>query len=811
AIADNDLIYGVIKGSSMNHGGKTSGYTVPNPNAQAAVILQALKNARIDARTISYVEAHGTGTALGDPIEVRGLQEAFETFTQDKQYCAIGSVKSNIGHLESAAGISQLAKVLLQMRHKQLVPTLHAEQLNPFINFKDSPFYVQRELSAWNPVNNIARRAGVSSFGAGGANVHMVIEEYVPAAPKNGVHKGPYLFLLSGLNEERLGAQIQQMLIYLANDNAIDESQWLSNACYTLQVGRESMASRIAISVHTKHELLIALDYYPEIRAKTWINHALQNNNISSSEILNLLEEGAQEELAQHWVNGVKVDWIKLYKDQLPDIIPLPTYAFTKRRCWIPTKTVDSPILDTPTVVIPEVQQQTFDLQEWLYKTQWVKTPQKNAVKPGDKNDKWLIFSDHELGLVLQQALGSESSIYCFVGDKYEQINETVFYINPSQKADYVTLFNVINELYGQQLKGVIYLCSSFEAVEGSHSDPSLALLYLFKAMIIHIWSNRLTFCLVSQFAQQVSSSETINLWQHHLWSMTRIFGAEQANYQVLLLDLDINESLVESAHTLFHELGQYQANQNHVAYRQKERHTIRFSSNVPLDSHAVSTSWSSPVAALITGGLGALGYEVAEFLASRGTRFLLLTGTTVLTSQTTEKNTWIKRLEAKGVQVNYYAVDVADKNKMQQVINDSECAWNQSIDGVFHLAGVTTDNVPIAQMSESLWQDVLKVKIKGAMVLHELFLQAKLSSFVLFSSIAAVPHFGMAGLSAYAVANEFISGLALYRRSLNLPAMSINWVAWSEKGMSHRHNHDAFLDAVGMASLSIKEGIYLL
>lgn len=208
---------------------------------------------------------------------------------------------------------------------------------------------------------------------------------------------------------------------------------------------------------------------------------------------------------------------------------------------------------------------------------------------------------------------------------------------------------------------------------------------------------------------------------------------------------------------------------------------------------------------------MGALGYEVAEFLAAQGTRLMLLTGTTELSEHTVEKNTWLNQLKAKGVEVHYVAVDVANQELMHQAIMEAENAWKHPIDGVFHLAGITTDNVTIANMEETLWHEVLRVKIKGAWVLHELFKHTQLTYFVLFSSIAAVPHFGMAGLSAYAAANEFISGLALYRRSLQLPASSINWVAWSEKGMSHRHNHDAFMDAVGMASLSIKEGIALL
>ncbi|MEK1831008.1 polyketide synthase [Priestia megaterium] len=156
--------------------GKTSGFTVPNPNAQAELISQVLRKAKIDPKTISYVEAHGTGTSLGDPIEIAGLSKAFQDYTQEKQYCAIGSVKSNIGHLESAAGIAGLTKVLLQFQYKQLVPSLHANVLNPHIDFENSPFYVQQEVQEWKqPViieegeeRTCPRRASISSFGAGG-------------------------------------------------------------------------------------------------------------------------------------------------------------------------------------------------------------------------------------------------------------------------------------------------------------------------------------------------------------------------------------------------------------------------------------------------------------------------------------------------------------------------------------------------------------------------------------------------------------------------------------------------------------------
>ncbi|USX56207.1 beta-ketoacyl synthase N-terminal-like domain-containing protein [Lentzea sp. HUAS12] len=178
---DGDRIYGVIRGSALTHGGRTTGFTVPNPAAQALAIERALRQAAVDPGTISYVEAHGTGTQLGDPIEIAGITAAFGATR--KQYCAVGSVKSNIGHGEAAAGVAQIAKVVLQMQHRTLVPSLlHSDRTNPSIDFANSPVYVQRSLEEWNPartgLGDVPLRAGVSSIGAGGTNVHLVLEEY---------------------------------------------------------------------------------------------------------------------------------------------------------------------------------------------------------------------------------------------------------------------------------------------------------------------------------------------------------------------------------------------------------------------------------------------------------------------------------------------------------------------------------------------------------------------------------------------------------------------------------------------------------
>lgn len=231
---DGDQIYAVIKGTAINHGGKTAGYTVPNPKAQTELIDNALTKAKIDPSTISYLETHGTGTELGDPIEIRALKNVFEKGSNNKQSCAIGSIKSNIGHLESAAGFAGIAKVIMQMKHKTLVPSIHAENLNPNIDFANTPFYVQRSLENWEqpfisingestPVN---RRAGVSSFGAGGANGFVLLEEYVTdeSVLKTSNGKEEQLIVFSARNEERLEELLSNFHDYLSiKDERADE------------------------------------------------------------------------------------------------------------------------------------------------------------------------------------------------------------------------------------------------------------------------------------------------------------------------------------------------------------------------------------------------------------------------------------------------------------------------------------------------------------------------------------------------------------------------------------------------------------
>ena len=215
---DGDQVYGLVRGRSLNHGGRTGGFSVPDPQAQANLMVDAFRRSGTDPATLGYVEAHGTGTSLGDPIEIAGLEKAFAHSGSAERggRVPVGSVKSNVGHLESAAGIAAVTKVVLQLRHRELVPSLHAERLNPGIDWEGSPFHVQRERAEWRPRQAGAPlRAGVSSFGAGGANAFLVLEE--PPAPqeRRAAVGGERLYVLSAKNEDRLRTLARRMADFL--------------------------------------------------------------------------------------------------------------------------------------------------------------------------------------------------------------------------------------------------------------------------------------------------------------------------------------------------------------------------------------------------------------------------------------------------------------------------------------------------------------------------------------------------------------------------------------------------------------------
>ncbi|MBN3958485.1 type I polyketide synthase [Nostoc sp. NMS8] len=248
ALSDRDTIHAIIKGSAINNDGSFKvSYTAPRIDTQAKVIRTAQIVAEVEAETITYVEAHGTGTALGDPIEIAALTQAFRSSTEKKGFCAIGSVKTNVGHLDTAAGVTGLIKTVLALKHKQIPPSLHFTSPNPEIDFANSPFYVNTTLSEWE-TNGTPRRAGVSSFGLGGTNVHLILEEALAVEEqesRGAEEQGRkyHLLVLSTKTASALETATTNLANYLQKCPDLN----LADVAYTLQVGRRNFDYRRAV------------------------------------------------------------------------------------------------------------------------------------------------------------------------------------------------------------------------------------------------------------------------------------------------------------------------------------------------------------------------------------------------------------------------------------------------------------------------------------------------------------------------------------------------------------------------------------
>ena len=343
AIAAGDQVYGVIRGSSINSGGRTSGFTVPNPNAQGSLIEDVLTSAQLSPDTISYVEAHGTGTALGDPIEIAGLTRAFRQQTDRTEYCAIGSVKSNIGHLEAAAGIAGLTKILMMMKHRKQVPSLHAEVQNPEVRLEGSPFYLNHDFGEWKPDGDGILRAGLSSFGAGGANVHLIVDSYV-AAHSVKETAGSVLLVFSANNQEALQRQVAGFAAYLEGASSTS----LDALSYTLQCRREALKIRCALVADTIEEAIermLAVASGQITNREIWLSSPVQaerflQSRFKNSESLKQYAARAFRELdwwalGQLWIDGEAIPWRDLYPGSQPFLQTLPPYSFALDSYWM--------------------------------------------------------------------------------------------------------------------------------------------------------------------------------------------------------------------------------------------------------------------------------------------------------------------------------------------------------------------------------------------------------------------------------------------------------------------------------------------
>ncbi len=828
AEADGDHIYGLIKGSAENHGGRANSLTAPNPRAQAELIKAAFRESGVDPRTVNYIEAHGTGTSLGDPIEVQGLKSAFselaseQNLTLDVGYCGLGSVKTNVGHLELAAGVTGIIKVLLQMKYKTLVPSLHCEEINPYIDLSDSPFQVVKKTQPWDPIKNeygksMPRRAGVSSFGFGGVNAHVVLEEYVQEASQDESSDTAVIIPLSAKTSERLMAQIRQLSAYLESSDL----PALRDIAYTLQVGRDAMDMRWVCVVNSLDELKIALSktiagesapfhvFEGDVKQEKDLSSLFCDDEDLQKAISLWLLKGKHEKLCELWTKGVSWDWSGLYAIR-PNRVSLPTYAFAEERCWF------SPS-NTPIIT---AHNHSFTNRS---------TPKKEALTETpvsvDETPVLLTYSERCVVHTLPDL------------DKEIKINETLVVFLSSRDAQ-----DKFDKVFSRVYDNIIFIpykenVGIEEAIDEYELAPDCALTFvymwpvendLFIRDVQSIWS-LLQYINKSKFSQvnlQLCgrANSTVNQAYLESWmSLHKSVSLVTLEFKISVLVYDAQEEVAGStpdfswwADTVLSE--RIYGNGDSAIYRNAVRHTmalknISASISGEEDKNGKIPSIIRPKATyLITGGLGDIAGVLSEYLLTHYHVNLVLSGRSELNEARRKR---IEYLQSLGGQVFYFVADVSDEKAMRTGISDA-CERFGVIDGVFHAAGLSAGE-SIFEKSYEQFHSVVTPKIQGALLLDRLLNDQPLDFMCYLSSISAV--LGDVGSCDYALANRFLLSYAEQRErgrelgSVQGQSIAIAWPLWENGGMKMATDKqtEMYLNSSGQVALNNEDGIKTL
>ncbi len=834
ALRDGDQIYAVIKSSTVNHGGKTNGYTVPNPVAQGELILDAVRKAGIDPKTLGYVETHGTGTSLGDPIEVAGLARVFEGSGAEKQFCPIGSVKSNIGHLESAAGIAAVTKTLLQIRHRQLVPSLHANPLNPNINFAESPFYVQTELAEWKRGAS-PRRAGISSFGAGGSNAHVILEEYVDSHERTCSSQSPEVFVLSARNLDALHRYVERAVAFLDSVPGLS----LSDVAYTSQVGRTPMDVRLAVIASTVEDLRDKLNAWIALARSGGdayeSEHAFYGNAKEYSGATGLIEgrtgqaflrdlmaSGELEKLARLWALGAGVDWSLMRRQDDPRRVSIPTYPFARERCWFDQgSSSPAPAKGAAIPAVAPALERIEERQRTYYSVRWVSKPLVLAAQEVPAAGPILILDASEhLFLTMKERQEDGPIIWVKPGDRFEEIEPAVYSMDWRQDDQFRLLLASLEQK--ESLPAVVLHHSSepcdLEVGEEVARQLDRGLYTLF-ALCKALASERRQAPprMISVFSS--SEREGTAPLASAIGGFFRTLTLEDPRYLAKTIDIrDASAlSLAAKSSLLRDEIHDRDWAMQEIRYRPTGTNggesLTRFVRTLALqDEPARGTPPPLPLKQngvyLIAGGFGGLGLIFARYLAENYRAKLVLIGRSATDAEREKK---VHALTSHGAEVLCLQADVSKLEDMEMVVRESKARFSQ-INGWIHAAGLNRDAYILRKTREEM-AEVLAAKVYGALNADLATRDENLDFFVFFSSVAGV--LGNVGQSDYAYANHFLDSFAERRNNLERAqqrtgrTLSIDWPLWAEGGMGIPHDAVALLERrTGIAPLPVRDGI---
>ena len=775
ALRDGDMIHAVIKGSAINQDGTSLGLTAPNPKSQEKVIVDAWERAKINPEKFSYIECHGTGTKLGDPIEIDALTKAFSKFTGKKQFCAVGSLKSNIGHLLDCSGIAGLIKVVLSMENNYIPPTINITNPNKSIDFLNSAVYINAKGKAWEEENKLC---GVSSFGISGVNCHMVLES---AKKRDGLSTGKKedkVFVLSAKSKKSLIETTKKYIEYLSDFNEED----YADMCYTTNVGkmhfnnyRIAVIADCAIDLRKKLSILCESNFEDiEVDQKIWVGY-----DGKEEKSLDYRQSYSNEELCKLYVDGADISWRKIYKDSFMRKIKVPYYVFDNTESWI------TPINKSIS-------------EECLHENMFYKVCYKEFSKIGlsnevNRDDVLVITEDNEenKALINSMKLKGKNIYEVGVSDKYNKYDEFRYGIDLS-KDSYMQLFDNVQI---ENLKTIIYsvyASSDIRSIDDLKSEVNNGLIGLFNLVQCfaekHIKSH-IDLIVITDSAYEVTCDENvIKPSNASIVGFGKNINIEFSNIKCRVIDKTENTTTEEILEDI------YSNNTNYfTALRNSKKYLEEFTEvdMRKVDEDKISLRQFGVY--IITGGIGHIGLNIANYIAHKAkVEFILVSRrdfpvkdqwNQVIEKYEDEKLcsiiNKIKDIEVLGSKVYVYKADISNEESVKTLISNIKEHHN-SINGIIHAAGIT-GNGYIATRKLQDFNKVINPKIYGTWLLDKYTADEKLDFFMMCSS--GVGMIGEVGLADYTAANSYLDSFSSKKRRYG-KYVAVDWVVWKNARM---------------------------
>lgn len=834
ALRDKDNIHAVIKGSAVNQDGSSFGITAPNVESQEDVIARAWENAKINPETIEYIETHGTGTKLGDPIEIASIKNAFERYTDKKQFCAVSSVKSNIGHLYQASGLPGIIKAIMALKNKEIPKGIYFEIPNKKIKFEETPVYINRCQRKWNK-KKFPRRCGVSSFGLSGTNCHIVLEE-APELPVT-IKKDciPQILTLSAISERALKSLASDFLKVL-NENP---QMKINDICFTANTGRGHYNFRLAFTASDIQEMTGKLEtfvywctdnmfnnniYYGEYKLVSNSKKIKERGEITSDEkneytckaeiaIANFLNRGKLDkdllqDIGKYYINGADVQFEDLYKNGTERRISLPLYPFERVRFW--TNFTENAV--PPWKAVKE--QKNNEADDMYFSLGWKETDAK-LIKSNIYKKILILRNKTGKGSLLAKELRNQGKevVEAELGDEFRKVDDNNFVIRGSQE-DFSEL---ISSLKSEGISLIIhsmtleheYKAVDLDKLEDSQHKGIYSLFNLIKAIIESKGSCEPDIVAISQYVNEITGEEERLIPENAtLFGFARVIGKEYSHIKCKCIDIDEETNLKKIILELDCE-----DQTELVAFREGKRYIEeldRINISSISDEKAVIKDTGVYI---ITGGTGGIGLALGKYLAGINKVNLAL----ISRSKMPAREEWdgiiklgkdikvihrikgIKDIEALGARVVLYSADVADYNAVDAVFKELRFQFGR-INGVIHSAGVSRNGsiMNIKSTESKLFKDSFIPKVNGTWILSKLTGSDKLDFFVMCSSVMSI--FALAGHGVYTAANSYQDSFSAFRNKIGGGrTLTINWPAWKETGMAIEMgaNVDGFFKAL--------------